>query len=317
MGNRIPSLRREINKLSAGDVWIIIAPILTERKQMLITLKEVLTDARKNGYAVPAFDCVEDVMVRTILETCQRMRSPVVLMCLVGQDLDGNGWKYIPGLVRAVADFHDIPIALNLDHATDLGTIEKALDAGFTSVMIDGSALPFAENAEITKATVEMARPRGISVEGELGFVGGQDLLATVDAESVLTEPDEVERFIELTDVDALAISIGTSHGVYRSLPNLNIERLKEINHVSSIPLVLHGGSGTPNDQIQNAVKNGICKLNIYSDCRVAMAKGLERSAVPRERKDPPIQELFGPIKEELAKVVEEKIKLLYANDRA
>jgi len=284
---------------------------------MLVTLKEVLIHARENGYAVPAFDCVEDVMVRTILETCQRLRSPVVLMCLVGQDLDGNGWRYIPGLVRAVADFHDIPIALNLDHARELDTIKKGLDAGFTSVMIDGSALPFAANAEITEAVVEMARPKGISVEGELGFVGGQDLLATVDAESVLTEPDEVEKFIELTDVDALAISIGTSHGVYRSLPNLNIDRLKEINQVSSIPLVLHGGSGTPNDQIQQAVKNGICKLNIYSDCRAAMATGLERSVGPRARKDPPIQELFGPIKEELAKVVEEKIRLLYANGRA
>jgi len=303
--------------LSEGCEWIIIAPISIERKQMLTTLKEVLADARKNGYAVPAFDCVEDVMVRTILETCQRMRSPVVLMCLVGQDLDGNGWRYIPGLVRAVADFHDVPIALNLDHATDLETIEKALDAGFTSVMIDGSALPFAGNAEITRAAVEMAHPKGISVEGELGFVGGQDLLATVDAESVLTEPDEVERFIALTDVDALAISIGTSHGVYRSLPNLNIERLKEINQVSTVPLVLHGGSGTPHDQIRNAVKNGICKLNIYSDCRVAMAEGLERSTVPRDRKDPPVQELFGPIKEELTKVVEEKIKLLCADGRA
>ncbi len=284
---------------------------------MLTTLKEVLVDARKNGYAVPAFDCVEDVMVRTILETCQKMRSPVVLMCLVGQDLDGNGWKYIPGLVRAVADFHDVPIALNLDHATELDSIRKALDAGFTSVMIDGSALPFEQNAEITRAVVEMARPKGISIEGELGFVGGQDLQATVAAESVLTEPDEVEKFIALTEVDALAISIGTSHGVYSSLPNLNIDKLKEINQVSTVPLVLHGGSGTPNDQIQDAVKNGICKLNIYSDCRVAMAKGLERSAVPRARKDPPVQELLGPIKEELTKVVEQKIKLLYANGRA
>jgi len=283
---------------------------------MLTTLKEVLGDARKNGYAVPAFDCVEDVMVRTILETCQRMRSPVVLMCLVGQDLDGNGWRYIPGLVRAVADFHDIPVALGLDHATDLPTIEKGLEAGFTSVMIDGSALPFAENAEITRATVKMARPKGISVEGELGFVGGLDLQETANAESVLTEPDEVERFIALTGVDALAISIGTSHGVYRSLPNLNIEKLKEIDQVSSVPLVLHGGSGTPNDQIQEAVKIGICKLNIYADSRIAMASGLERSAGSHKRQDPPIQELFGPIKEELAKVVEEKIRLLYANDR-
>ena len=284
---------------------------------MLTTLKEVLADARKNGYAVPAFDCVEDIMVRTILETCQRLRSPVVLMCLVGPDLDGNGWRYIPGLVRAVADFHDVPVVLNLDHATDLQTIEKGLAAGFTSVMIDGSALPFAENAEITRAAVEMAKPKGISVEGELGFVGGQDLLATVNAESVLTEPDEVEKFVAITGVDALAVSIGTSHGVYRSLPNLNIEKLKEIDRVSSIPLVLHGGSGTPNDQIQQAVKNGICKLNIYADCRTAMAKGLERSAGSHKRQDPPTQQLFGPIREELASVVEAKIKLLYANDRA
>jgi fructose-bisphosphate aldolase class II len=302
--------------LSVGAEWIIIAATRTEREQMLTTLKEVLADARKNGYAVPAFDCVEDVMVRTILETCQRMRSPVVLMCLVGSDLDGNGWRYIPGLVRAVADFHDVPVVLNLDHATDLQTIEKGLAAGFTSVMIDGSALPFDENAEITKAAVEMARPLGISVEGELGFVGGQDLLATVDATSVLTEPDEVERFVAITGVDALAVSIGTSHGVYSSLPNLNIEKLKEIDHVSSVPLVLHGGSGTPNDQIQQAVKNGICKLNIYADCRIAMARGLERSAGSHKRQDPPTQELFGPIREELAKVVEEKIRLLYANDR-
>jgi fructose-bisphosphate aldolase class II len=289
---------------------------MIERKQMLTTLKEVLADARKGGYAVSAFDCVEDVMVRTILETCQRMRSPVVLMCLVGQDLDGNGWRYIPGLVRAVADFHDIPVALGLDHATDLETIEKGLEAGFTSVMIDGSALPFAENAEITRATVEMAHPKSISVEGELGFVGGLDLQETANAESVLTEPDEVERFIAMTGVDALAISIGTSHGVYRSLPNLNIEKLKDIDQVSSVPLVLHGGSGTPNDQIQEAVKNGICKLNIYADSRIAMARGLERSAGSHARQDPPTQELFGPIREELAKVVEEKIRLLYANNR-
>ena len=302
--------------MSSGGRWIIIAAILVEREQMLTTLKEVLADARKNGYAVPAFDCVEDVMVRTILETCQRLRSPVVLMCLVGQDLDGNGWKYIPGLVRAVADYHNVPVALNLDHATDLETIKKGLDAGFTSVMIDGSALPFAENAGITKAAVELAHPKGISVEGELGFVGGQDLLATVDNESVLTEPDEVEKFVAITGVDALAVSLGTSHGVYTSLPELNIGRLKEINKVSSIPLVLHGGSGTPNGQIQDAVRNGICKLNIYADCRVAMARGLENSARPRERKDPPVQELFGPIKDELTKVVEEKIKLLYANGR-
>ena len=290
--------------------------IVLERKRMLTTLKEVLADAKKNRYAVPAFDCVEDVMVRTILETCQRLHSPVVLMGLIGPDLDGNGWKYIPGLIKAVADFHDIPVVLGLDHAKDLESIQKGIELGFTSVMIDGSSLPFAENIDITRTVVGMAHPKGISVEGELGFMGGSDLLATEHVESVLTEPDEVERFVEKTGVDALAVSIGTSHGVYRSLPDLDIEKLKEIDRVSSIPLVLHGGSGTPDEQIQDAVKNGICKLNIYADCRIAMAKGLVGSAMLMTRKDPPVQKLFGPIKKELAKVVEQKIRLLYANNR-
>ena len=290
--------------------------IVLERKWMLTTLKEVLADAKKNKYAVPAFDCVEDVMVRTILETCQKMRSPVILMGLIGPDLDSNGWKYIPGLVKAAADFHDIPVVLGLDHAKDLKSIKKAIELGFTSVMIDGSSLPFAENVDITKTVVGMAHPKNISVEGELGFVCGSDLLATEHAESVLTEPDEVEKFVAQTGIDALAVSIGTSHGVYRSLPDLNIEKLKEIGQASSIPLVLHGGSGTPDDQIQDAVKNGICKLNIYADCRIAMAKGLVGSSMSMARKDPPVQELFGPIKEELAKVVEQKIRLLYANNR-
>lgn len=283
---------------------------------MLTTLKEVLADARKNRYAVPAFDCVEDVMVRAILETCQKMRSPVVLMCLIGPDLDGNGWNYIPSLIRAVADFHDIPVVLHLDHATDLESIRKGIEIGFTSVMIDGSTLPFEQNVEITKTTVDMAHPKGISVEGELGRVGGLDLQATVRAESTLTEPAEVERFVTMTGADALAVSIGTSHGVYQSLPNLNIERLKELNEASSVPLVLHGGSGTPDDQIQNAVKNGICKLNIYADCRIAMAKGLKKSAKSQTREDPMANEMFGLIKEELAGVVEEKIRLLFADNR-
>ncbi len=283
---------------------------------MLTTLREVLADARKNGYAAPAFDCVEDVMVRAILETCEQMRSPVVLMGLVGADLDGNGWAYVPGLIKAVADFHDIPIVLHLDHAPELDSIRRAVDAGFTSVMIDGSARRFEENVEITKSAVRIAHPKGISVEGELGWVGGFDLQARSTGRPILTEPEEVEKFVSMTGVDALAVSIGTSHGVYESLPNLDIERLKELNEISSVPLVLHGGSGTPSDQVQEAVKNGICKMNIYADNRIAMARGLKLSARSQTRRDPPAQELFGPLKTEIAKVVKEKIDLLFSAGR-
>ncbi|MHC4477083.1 MAG: class II fructose-bisphosphate aldolase [Planctomycetota bacterium] len=282
---------------------------------MLVTLKEILGHARANRYAVPAFDCTEDVMVRTILETAEAHRAPVVLMCLL-MHVEGNGWAYLPGLIKAVAGHHTVPVVLHLDHAENLEQIQKAVDTGFTSVMIDGSKLPFDQNAALTKAAVDIARPCGISIEGELGHVGGMDLEATERADSVLTEPDQISKFVEQSGVDALAVSIGTAHGVYKSLPQLNIERLKELNAASPVPLVLHGGSGNPDEQIRQAVQNGICKLNIFADERIAMYRGLKK-AVTQLREDPLPQQLFGPIKQELTAVVKQKIELLGASNRA
>jgi fructose-bisphosphate aldolase class II len=283
---------------------------------MLVTLKEILHHARRNHYAVPAFDCTEDVMVRAVLETAEAHRAPVILMCLP-PELEGNGMVYLSRLIRGVADNHRIPVALHLDHAAELDLVKAAVDNGFTSVMIDGSKLPLEDNVRVTKAAVDVAHPHGVSVEGELGHVGGMDLEATEYAQSVLTEPEEVARFSEATGVDALAVSIGTSHGVYRSLPNLAIDRLRELNASSPVPLVLHGGSGTPDDQIQQAVRNGICKLNIYADCRIAMGRGLKRAAASITREDPLPSEIFGPIKHGVCDVVAEKIRLLFAENQA
>jgi fructose-bisphosphate aldolase class II len=283
---------------------------------MLTTLREILHHARAHTYAVPAFDCVADIMVGTILETAEACSAPVILMCLA-PDLEGNGMVYLPGLIRTVGDAHSIPIALHLDHATDLDLIKAAVDNGFTSVMIDGSRLPFAENVRLTRAAVEIAHPHGISVEAELGHVGGMDLQATDCAASELTEPDEVCRFLQETNVDALAVSIGTAHGVYRALPNLAIDRLQQLHAVSSVPLVLHGGSGTPDDQIRESIRHGICKLNIYADCRIAMGRGLRRAANALTREDPLPDEMFAPIKEALGEVVADKIRLLSAANRA
>lgn len=282
---------------------------------MLVTANEVLPQARANRYAVPAFDCVEDVMVRAILETAEANRAPVFIMALE-PDIEGNGWIYLSALVRAVAPHHSIPIVLHLDHATKLDAIKKAVDLGFTSVMIDGSSLPFEQNVAITRATVQIAHPHGVTVEAELGHVGGMDLEETQQAENVLTEPEEVTKFVEQTGVDSLAVSIGTSHGVYRSLPNLNIERLKQLNAASRVPLVMHGGSGTPTDQVQNAIRNGICKLNIYADNRIAMRRGLDQAAAAMRRIDPLPYEIFGPIRQQVAGVVKEKIDLMFAAQR-
>lgn len=283
---------------------------------MLTSLKDILRSAQAGGYCVPAFDCVEDLMVRTILETCESLRAPAILMALPGPDLEGNGWYYIPGLVRAVAGCHSIPVALHLDHTYHLDDIKRAVDLGFTSVMIDGSQMPFAKNVEITRAAVEIAHPHGISVEAELGYVGGSDVENTVYGESVLTEPSEARRFVDETGVDALAVSIGTSHGIYRQLPRLNIDRLQEIRAATDVPLVLHGGSGTPDDQIQESVRHGVTKLNVYADNRIAMCQGLKEAAGAQTRPDPLPRDLFGLVRQRLSETVAAKIRLLFADNR-
>ncbi|MGL6227080.1 MAG: class II fructose-bisphosphate aldolase [Thermoguttaceae bacterium] len=279
---------------------------------MLVTAKDVLNVARKNHYAVPGFNCVEDIMVRAILDTAEECKAPVFLMCY-SEELEGRTWVYLPGLIKAVASDYDIPIVLHLDHATDLDMIQRTLDCGFTSVMYDGSSLPFEKNAEITRKVVEMAKPYGASVEAELGLVGGFNLNRTGSVANVLTEPEEVVKFVELTGVDSLAVSIGTAHGVYSQLPNLDIERLKKLNEVSPVPLVLHGGSGTPNDQIQAAVRNGICKLNIYADSRIALWKSIKSIEPKMTREDPLPKEIFRIFREDLSVSIREKFELLYA----
>lgn len=283
---------------------------------MLTTLQEILAPAWRGAYAVPAFDCVEDVMVRTVLETAESLRSPVIVMCLAPRpgSLD---MTYLAGIVRAAAEAHTIPIALHLDHTTELDRIKEAIDCGFTSVMIDGSQRPFEENVAITRAAVELAHPHGVGVEAELGYVGGMDLAESVCGESVLTQPDEVTRFVEASGVDALAVSIGTAHGVYRELPRLAIDRLKQLNAASPVPLVLHGGSGTPDDQIRQAVRNGISKINIFADNRIALARGLKEAAAKIARIDPLPEELFGPMRRAMSQTVAEKIRLLFADNKA
>lgn len=239
---------------------------------MLCTLNDVLPRARRNGYAVAAFDYVPDLFVRAILDACEELRAPVILSAL-DIDLRGRGMAYMAGLVRAVAKTYTIPIVLHLDHAKSLELVADCIEAGFTSVMYDGSHLPFEENIKETRAVVRYAHARGVSVEGELGFVGGTSLSGEDEGAETLTNPGEVSRFVRETEVDALAVSIGTAHGMYKAKPKLDLQRLEEIASVTNTPLVLHGGSGTPEEQLRPAIKGGIAKLNIYADMRVAMNK--------------------------------------------
>ncbi|MDR0718966.1 MAG: class II fructose-bisphosphate aldolase [Treponema sp.] len=252
---------------------------------MLVTLNEMLPKARKERYAVPAFDVGNYEMVRAVIEVCDQMRSPALFMCLK-PDLEGNGLGFLSEMIRHAAKIYDaIPVCLHLDHATDLEDIKKAIDAGFTSVMYDGSTLPFEKNAKNTKEVVIYAHQRGISTEAELGHVtdaiagSGESALTGCteeDIENALTNVDEVKEFIRITDVDCLAVAIGTAHGVYVKSPFLRLDRLEKINSVSVRPLVLHGGSGTPDDDIRKAISLGITKINIFSEVLNGLNSGLK-----------------------------------------
>ena len=248
---------------------------------MLVSMKEMLEDARNHHYALPAFDVSNYDMMQSVLEACEEERSPALLMAL-GVDLNGRDMNLLASMVRSASDYFNIPICLHLDHATEFSLVKRAIDAGFSSVMLDASVLPFDENAQKTLEVTRYAHTHGITVEAELGHVGNASVGSIsetgtdTDPGESLTVPEEVAKFVEITQVDALAVAIGTSHGVYQKTPELRIDRLDEITAVCDKPLVLHGGSGTPDDQMQNAIRHGITKINIYSDVVGAMNAGLK-----------------------------------------
>ncbi len=250
---------------------------------MLVTMKEMLTDAKKNHYAIPAFDISNYEMMKAVLETCEEEKSPALLMTL-GVDTQGRNLQLLSSMIKGASDFFEVPICLHMDHATDIDFIKYGCDNGYSSVMYDGSVLPFDENAKNTAIVTEYAHKMGITVEAELGHVGNasvgsiSETGADTDPGESLTVPEEVKKFVEITDVDALAVAIGTSHGIYQKTPKLRIDRLDEITAVCDRPLVLHGGSGTPDDQMQNAICHGITKINIYSDVLFALNKGLKET---------------------------------------
>ena len=221
---------------------------------MLVSMREILEDARINHYAIPAFDVSNYDMMRSVLEACEEERSPALLMGL-GVDLTGKGLSLLTSMVKVASEHFSIPVCFHMDHATDFELIKAGIDAGFSSVMFDGSVLPFEENAKKTAEITKYAHAKGITVEAELGHVGNASVGSISetgtddDPGETLTVPEEVSKFIEITDVDALAVAIGTSHGVYKKTPELRIDRLDEITAVCNRPLVLHS-RGTPDDGV-------------------------------------------------------------------
>ena len=238
----------------------------------LVNLKEMLQDASSRKYAVGMFDVSDLEMIRAVAEEASALRSPVILGAL-GPDLEGDRLEYWFALAKLAAEKATVPVCIHLDHANTLEQVMRAANIGFSSVMLDASASPFEENISRSKEVVDAVQKKGITVEAELGHVGNGWVGSGEGSESgpdMLTEPEKVAEFVDRTKVDALAVSIGTSHGVYMKAPELDIPRLDRIKSFSDIPLVLHGGSGTPEDQMNNAIAHGICKVNIYSELLTA-----------------------------------------------
>ena len=281
---------------------------------MLVTMKEMLEDARLHHYAVPAFDVSNYEMMRAVLEACEEERSPALLMGL-GVDLTGKGLPLLTSMVKEASEHFSVPVCFHLDHATDFDLIKRAINEGFSSVMYDGSVLDFENNSKNTAEITKYAHEHGVTVEAELGHVGNGSVgsitenAPDTDPGETLTDPNEVVRFIEITDVDALAVAIGTSHGVYKKTPALRIDRLDEITAVCGRPLVLHGGSGTPDDQMQTAIAHGITKINIYSDVVAALNKGLKNKLNTIENPSTWPFIVFEDARAMMKSVVKEKIE--------
>ena len=249
----------------------------------LVNFKEMLSDAARRHYAVGMFDVSDLEMIRAVVEEADALRSPVILGALA-PDLEGSRLEYWFALTRLAAEKASVPVCIHLDHANTLDEVMRAADIGFSSVMLDASSSEFEENIRRSREVVEAVGKSGITVEAELGHVGNGWVGSGEGSETgpdMLTEPEKVAEFVEKTCVDALAVSIGTSHGVYIKAPELDIARLDKIREACDVPLVLHGGSGTPEDQMSRAIEHGICKVNIYSEMltawNTAMLRELEK----------------------------------------
>lgn len=243
---------------------------------MLVTGKEILLDAQKNGYAVGAFNVNNMEIVQAIIEAAEETNSPVILQASQG-GISYAGVEYIAALGKLAGRNAKVPVALHLDHGTDFEQIIQCIRHGFTSVMIDASKYPLEENIKLTKEIVRIAHAAGVSVEAELGKIGGTEDDVTVDErDATFTDPAEAKRFVDETGIDFLAIAVGTAHGVYQGEPKLDYDRIKTIRETVDVPLVLHGSSGVPEQAIRKAVPLGISKINIDTDLRIKFSEGVK-----------------------------------------
>ncbi|WBL14970.1 class II fructose-bisphosphate aldolase [Sutcliffiella sp. NC1] len=283
----------------------------------LVSMTEMLKKANAEGYAVGQFNLNNLEFTQAILQAAQEENSPVILGVSEGAARYMGGFKTVVAIVKALMEDYSItvPVAIHLDHGSSFESCAKAIHAGFTSVMIDASHHPFEENIETTTKVVELAHFHGVSVEAELGVVGGQE--DDVVAEGVIyADPNECEELVKRTGIDCLAPALGSVHGPYKGEPNLGFKEMEEINNRAGVPLVLHGGTGIPTHDIQKAISFGTAKINVNTENQIASAKAVrETLAAKPEEYDP--RKYLGPARDAIKATVIGKMREFGSSNKA
>ncbi|OLN24186.1 fructose-1,6-bisphosphate aldolase, class II [Domibacillus antri] len=285
----------------------------------LVSMTEMLNTAKEQKYAVGQFNLNNLEFTQAILQAAEEEKSPVILGVSEGAARYMGGFKLVVAMVKELMDEYGVtvPVAIHLDHGSSFESCAKAIHAGFTSVMIDGSHHPLEENIALTKKVVELAHFHGVSVEAELGRIGGQeDDLIVDDADAMYAIPSECDQLVRETGVDCFAPALGSVHGPYKGEPNLGFDRMKEVMELTGVPLVLHGGTGIPTKDIEKAISLGTAKINVNTENQIASAKAVrETLAAKPEEYDP--RKYLGPARDAIKETVKGKMREFGSSGKA
>ena len=281
----------------------------------LVTTNEMLKKAQEGHYAVGAFNVENLEMVMAVIKAAEEMNSPVIMQT-TPSTVKYAGMDYFLALVRTAAEKSSVPVAMHLDHGSSFELAMQALRTGYTSIMIDGSHESFEENIAVTSRVAAACAPSGISVEAELGKVGGKEDDLDGGDENPYTDPQQAKEFAERTGVTSLAVAIGTAHGIYKGTPKLDLDRLSEIREVVSIPLVLHGASGVPDESVRESIRRGICKVNFATELRIAFSNGVKEYL--KENPDTFDPKKYGAVgMQHVTELVKQKLSVCGSEGRA
>lgn len=276
---------------------------------MVVSSARLMKRAEKENYAIPAFNIDNLESAMAVSEIMHEMRTPVIVQ-MIPRTLNYGGIAIYPAMMRELMADCPVDYALHLDHGSSLSLAKKCVAGGFSSVMFDGSLMPFEDNVKFTKEVTDFALPMDVSVEGELGTIGGKEEGDT-DLETSYTKVSEAEEFVRRTNVSTLAIGVGTAHGVYKGTPHINVERIKEIHAAIGTPLVLHGASGLSDEVLKDCIAAGITKINFATELRQAYTNGIKAEfAKDPEVFDPKIY-MRGAI-DNIKEVLRHKINICY-----